>query len=265
MFTKIKVMEGVIVKIKKIVLLCILFVLISSCVSNKTIAYFQFDKIDESEVSNSYQTIFKPGDLLQITISAQDMEAVKPFNLSGSSVSGAGGGASEVKSYLVDNSGEIDFPVIGKLKLGGMSKTNALKLIKNKISPDFVKNPTINIRISNFKVTVYGDVNSPGVFNIPNERVSIIEAIGLAGDLTLSGKRDNVLLIREENGKKVKYNINLLSNKTLSSPEFYLQQNDVVYVEHNNFAIQSASSNANMGLYFSVGSILITLITILTR
>jgi len=155
--------------------------------------------------------------------------------------------------------------VLGKLKLGGLSREAALELLKEKLSPDYVTNPTINIRIANFKVTVYGDVKNPGTFTIPNERVSILDAIGLAGDLNISGKRDNVLVIREENNKKVKYRVNLLSNKTLTSPVFYLQQNDVVYVEHNKARIQSASSNSNTTLVISVTSLIITLVSILTR
>ncbi|MCL7763373.1 polysaccharide biosynthesis/export family protein [Polaribacter sp. Z014] len=254
------------IKVKIAILLVVLG--LSSCVSNKDIAYFQFDEIDQSKVSNKFETVFKPDDLLQITISSDDIEATKPFNLPAvtyATTTNAVIGTPKQQSYLIDSKGEIDFPILGKLKLGGLSREAALQLLKGKLSPDYVANPTINISIANFKVTVYGDVKKPGTFTIPNERVSILDAIGLAGDLNISGKRDNVLVIREENNKKVKYRVNLLSNKTLTSPVFYLQQNDVVYVEHNKARIQSASSNSNTSLFISVTSLIITLVSILTR
>ncbi|QNM85784.1 polysaccharide biosynthesis/export family protein [Polaribacter pectinis] len=240
----------------------------TSCVSKKDIVYFQNDKIDQSKVSNSYETIIKPDDLLQITITAQDTEAVKPFNLAAvtySTTSNSAIGVAQQQNYLVDNKGEIDFPVIGKLKLGGLSRDNAIKLLKNKLEPDFLKKPNINIRIANYKISVLGDVGKPGSYTIPNERITIIEAIALAGDLNISGQRNNILVQREEDGKKVQYRVNLLSNKINISPVYYLQQNDVVYVEPNYAASQSASYNQNTGLFISIGSILISLITILTR
>ncbi|AUC22227.1 sugar transporter [Polaribacter sejongensis] len=248
-------------------ILFLLVIVMSSCVSNKDIAYFQFDEINQSEVNNNFETIFKPDDLLQITISSDNIEATLPFNLPAVTFGTAGTatGTPKQQTYLIDSRGEIDFPILGKLKLGGLSREAALDLFKQKLSPDYVASPTINISIANFKVTVYGDVKKPGTYTIPNERVSILDAIGLAGDLNISGKRDNVLVIREENNKKVKYRVNLLSNKTLSSPVFYLQQNDVVYVEHNKARIQSASSNSNSTLIISVTSLIITLVSILTR
>ncbi|MGJ8761383.1 MAG: polysaccharide biosynthesis/export family protein [Polaribacter sp.] len=248
-------------------ILFLLVVVMSSCVSNKDIAYFQFDEIEQAKVSNNFETIFKPDDLLQITISSDNIEATLPFNLPAVTFGTAGSatGTPKQQTYLIDSKGEIDFPILGKLKLGGLSREAALELLKGKLSPDYVTNPTINISIANFKVTVYGDVKNPGTFTIPNERVSILDAIGLAGDLNISGRRDNVMVIREENNKKVKYRVNLLSNKTLTSPVFYLQQNDVVYVEHNKARIQSASSNSNTTLIISVTSLIITLVSILTR
>ena len=144
--------------------------LLSSCVSNKKIAYFQFDEIDQQNVSNVYKTVFKPDDLLQITISADNIEAVKPFNLTAVSYAASSNsvsGQAKQLTYLIDSKGEIDFPVFGKLKIGGLTREETIKMLKDKLSPDYVKNPTINIRISNFKITVQGDVKNPGTFNIP--------------------------------------------------------------------------------------------------
>lgn len=245
-----------------------LLILLSSCVSNKKIAYFQFDEIDQENVSNIYKTVFKPDDLLQITISADNLEAVKPFNLPAVSFAASTNsvvGQAQQLTYLIDSNGEIDFPIFGKLKIGGLSREETITMLKSKLSPDYVKNPTVNIRISNFKITVQGDVSKPGTFNIANERVTILDAIGLAGDLNISAKRDNIMVIREEGNLKKEYIVNLLSKKTYTSPVFYLQQNDIVYVKHNYARIQSASSNTNTSLFISVAGTLIAIISLLTR
>ena len=133
------------------------------------------------------------------------------------------------------------------------------------MDPKHVKNPTVNIFIANFTVTVTGDVFRPGTFTIPNERITIIEAIGLAGDLNISAKRNNIKVFREEGNEKKVYEVDLLSNSTFTSPAYYLQQNDVVYVEPNYARAQSAASNQNTGLFVSIGSIIISLIAVLTR
>ncbi|WP_026776874.1 polysaccharide biosynthesis/export family protein [Polaribacter sp. Hel_I_88] len=243
-------------------------VLLSNCVSKKDIVYFQFDEIDQSKVSNKYLTFFKPDDLLEITISAKDVDAVRPFNLSAvtySTSSNSAIGVAQKQTYLIDADGEVEIPILGKIKLGGLTRENGIALLKEKLSPDYIINPHINIRIVNFKISVLGDVAMPGNYVIPNERITIIDAIGLAGDLNISGNRENVLVIREENGMKVKYRINLLSNDTFISPVYYLQQNDVVIVEQNYAKIQSASANTNTGLFISLTAVLIGLLNILTR
>ena len=254
-------------KIQKLLFL-IVIVAFSSCISKKDIVYFQFGEIDQSKVSNKYKTYFKPDDLLEITISAKDVAAVRPFNLSAvtySTSSNSAIGVAQQQTYLIDAEGEVEIPILGKIKLGGLTREKGIALLKSKLSPDYIKNPHINIKISNFKISVLGDVAMPGNYVIPNERITIIDAIGLAGDLNISGNRKNVLVIREENGMKIKYRINLLSNKTFISPVYYLQQNDVVLVEHNNAKMQSASSNTNTSLFISVTGVLLGLLTILTR
>ena len=254
--------------IRSLLIFFVTVLILSSCVSNKKIAYFQFDEIDQANVSNVYKTVFKPDDLLQITISSDDLEAVRPFNLPAVAFSAADNaivGQPQQLTYLIDSNGEIDFPIFGNLKIGGLTREETIEMLKSKLSPDYVRNPTVNIRISNFKITVQGDVSRPGTFNIANERVTILDAIGLAGDLNISGKRDNVLVIREEGNVKKEYRVNLLSKKTYTSPVFYLQQNDIVYVEHNYARIQSASSNTNTGLFISIAGTLIAIVTLLTR
>ena len=150
------------------------------------------------------------------------------------------------------------------MKLAGLSRTEAIELLKNKLSPDYVKNPTINIKITNFSITVLGDVKMPGRFTIPNERISVLEAVGLAGDLNMSGIR-TIEVKREENNEIKSYKLDLRSNEVFNSPAYYLQQNDVVYVEPNRSSSQDAAYNKNTGLFISLGSVVISLISILTR
>lgn len=255
-------------KINTITIIVICFLLGTSCVSKKSIVYFQNDQIDQAKVDNNFVTIFKPDDLLRITISAQDLESVQPFNLPAvnfSAVNGRAIGQPLQQNYLIDSNGYIDFPILGKLKIGGRTREDVLKMFKEKLDPDYVKNPTINIFISNFKITVSGDVRRPGTYTVPNERITIIEALGLAGDTNISAQRKNVKVIREENNKKNIYFIDLRSNKLFTSPVYYLQQNDLIYVEPNYAKSQSAAFNQNTGLFVSIGSILISLMAVLTR
>lgn len=242
----------------------IALLLFSSCVSKKDIIYFQYDEINQSKVSNSYKTIIKPDDLLQITITALDTEAVRAFNLAAvtySTSSNSAIGVAQQQNYLVDSKGEIDFPVIGKLQIGGLTRDQLIELLKNKLDPDYIRNPNINIRIANYKISVLGDVQRPGSYTIPNERITILEAIALAGDLNISARRKNILVIREEEGKKVQYSVDILSKELFISPVYYLQQNDVVYIEPNYAKIQSASANSNTSLFISIAGVLISLLT----
>ena len=252
---------------------CIYLVLISgfvlsACVSKKEITYFQFNEIDQSKVSNNYNIIFKPDDLLQIVISAQDLESAQPFNLPAVTFDARTGraiGQPIQQTYLIDSQGNIDFPILGNIKIGGLSREEAIALFKSKLDPDYVKNPTINIRITNFKITVQGDVKVPGTYTIPNERITIMEALGLAGDINISGQRYNVKVIREEGNQKNEYLLDLRSKEIFTSPVYYLQQNDLVYVEPNYAKSQSASYNQNTLLFISISSVLISLMSVLTR
>ena len=241
---------------------------LTSCVSKKDIVYFQNDAIEQEKVSNSFKTMIKPDDLLQITITALDIEAVRPFNLTSvnyANTSNAAVGQAQQQNYLVDTKGEIEFPVLGKIKIGGLTRNEAINLLKNKLSPDYIKDPNVNIRIANYKISVLGDVRKPGSYNIPNERITILDALALAGDVNISGQRNNVLIIREDSGEKMQYRVDLRSNKLLTSPVYYLQQNDVVYVEPNYASVQSASSNSNTSLFISLTGLIITIVSLIIR
>ena len=247
---------------KNRIILVIFVLLFSSCVSSKKIIYFQDNDTEiRRETFQNLGPSIGVDDLLTINISTIDAEAALPFNLyeSQSNI-----GAPKPIPYLVNMKGEIDFPVIGTLKVAGYTTTALSERIKT-VLKDYLKNPTVNIRLINFKVTIMGDVKRPGSYTIPSERITIIEALGLAGDLQIQGNRKKVLLIREKKGERIYVPIDLTNKKLFSSPYYYLAQNDVLYIEPNKTKINSSAIGSNTGAILSSISILITLVTILTR
>lgn len=253
----------------QIVLIAITSILLfGSCTSKKKLIYFQ-GTIPSSENNKMYIPSLKYDDLLSITIGSIDQDAVKPFNLptmqSSNLTGGYTNGSPTQQGYLIDSDGNVELPVIGKVKLVGLTRVQATDTIKTKLLP-YLKNPIVVIRILNFKVTVLGEVKSPGTFTIPNERISLPEALGIAGDLVITGVRKNVLVIREIDGKKTETRVDLTSKDLFSSPVYYLNQNDIVYVEPNRAKINSSVVNAaNVGIVISLASLLTTIMVILTR
>jgi len=249
-------------------LLILIIVVFSSCTSSKEIIYFQDEPVNSTETINlTSDIVYKPNDLITINVSALDPETVKPFNLpviTNSISSLRPQGDIKMQTYIVDINGNIEFPVLGSIKVGGLTRIQATLMLKERIS-EYVTDPIINIRLTNFTVTVLGEVNSPGSYTIEDEKISLLEAIGLAGDLTIHGKRENVFLIREENGVKRFTKFDLTSINVLNSPSFYLEQNDVVYVEPNPAKIRSASYNQNYIVIISAIGTLATIAAILVK
>ncbi|WP_240643140.1 polysaccharide biosynthesis/export family protein [Sinomicrobium pectinilyticum] len=249
-------------------LLLFSIVLMTSCASRKNLVYFQdIEEIDKLASRVIYDPVLQPDDLLTITVSALNMETVLPFNLPVVAYMDTGqraSGTPQLQTYLLDNQGNLEFPVIGRIKLGGLTRSEAVDLLREKIS-HYVKNPVINIRIMNYRVTVLGEVARPGSYTIPNERITIPEALGLAGDLTVYGKRDNILIIRDKNGEKTYTRVDITKKDLLESPYYYLQQNDVIYVEPNKAQVQSSTYNRNATVVISIASVIIALISVLTR
>mgnify|MGYP002210111377 FL=1 len=245
-----------------IVLIFIIF--LSSCASRKKVVYFQDTGNFETLVnSNNFVSKFKVDDLVSIHVSSLNPEASAPFNLFRGS--GVGGIQPEQVDYLVDQAGEIDFPVIGKIKIEGLSPEELRVLLRNRLS-EFLKDPIINIRLRNFTVTILGEVRNPGTFPVNGEQITILEALGFAGDLTIRGVRENVLVIRDFNGTKVYNRIDLTSKKMVESPVYYLTQNDVVYIEPNKSGIAASSLDQRASIAISIASVLITsTVLILTR
>lgn len=258
-------MDFQIYPIKKIALILLIStILFSSCASKEDVVYFQNAGEYETMVSdNSHTNKFKIDDVVNIVISTYDPVASQPFNL----FKGAeeGGIRPEQVDYIIDKNGEIDFPVIGKIKIAGLSPEETKELLRGKLS-DYLKDPIINIRLKNFTVTVLGEVNRPGTYPVNGEQITILEALGLANDLTIKGMRENVMVIRDFNGTKVYTRINLLEKEALNSPVYYLTQNDVVYVEPNKSAITASSLDNRATIMVSIFSVLITsTVLIITR
>ena len=248
-----------------------LFVLLLfSCKPRTELVYYQnIDGLASPEKINSYEIKIQPDDLLMIIVSAEDAESALPFNLTTISVPSVAGmnsfiGQQSIQTYLVDTNGAIVFPVLGKLQVAGLSRSELFQLLETKIAK-YIKNPIINIRRMNFKVSVQGEVNLPGTYTINSDRVTLIEAISMAKDLTIYGKRDNILIIREINGVKSYNRVDLTKADFINSPFYYLSQNDVVYVEPNKVRINGAAVGTNTGVIISITSLLITIITLIAK
>lgn len=222
----------------------------SSCTMTKQVAYFQnMEQVDIESTSMMPEIHIKPNDELTILVSSITPEAAAPFNmqLSGQTTTSTNTLSNPLYTYIVDKDGNINFPVIGKVKVVGLSRTAAEDLIRSKIQPYFSaeEKPVVKVRYASFKVTVIGEVSGSRVITVPNERLSIIEALAQAGDLSIYGKRPNVLLVREgPDGKKLSVRYNLNDANIFNSPYYYLEQNDIIYVEPQKARARSADMSS---------------------
>jgi len=253
--------------LSKRLFLFVLTVLLFSCTPKKNLLYYQNIDSMVSEKLNSYEIRIQPDDLLTINISAEDPKSTAPFNLNPQDVLGQGSGQSQmnksaVNDYLVDKDGYIEFPELGKMKLGGLTRSEALSLFKNKLSA-YIKNPIVTLRVTNFKVAVHGEVNGPGIHSVSSDRLTLIEALTMAGDLKPTANRKNILVIREIDGVKSYFRVDVSKSDFINSPYYYLAQNDVVYVEPKNRTISPDTTLAMT--FLSMMSTLITFVLVLTR
>ena len=243
-----------------------------SCGSVKNVAYLQNSNyVDLSDSEFLYDARIMPKDVLTITVNTVNPEAAAPFNLIvrptlNSSSSSVGGGYGSLQTYLVSNDGTIDFPVLGNLQVGGLTKAQCEKMLHDKIKPylNAAENPVVTVRMSNYKISVIGEVNRPGMYTVGNEKINILEALAQAGDLTIYGVRENVKLIREnDKGVKQIFTLNLNDAGIISSPYYYLQQNDIIYVEPNKVKARNSSVGQSTTLWLTSTSILISLTSLL--
>lgn len=241
-------------------------IIFTSCKTKQKLVYFQNSSSDSTS-KNSNQFYFQSGDIVSINVSCADPELVKPFNNNFSLLNGGGqdgyeSGVSVKEGYYIDQNGDILFPVIGKIKLGGLDKVQAIELL-NKELKVYVKDPIVTIRLSNFRITVLGSVVDPGTFIVPNERMTILEALALAKDLKITGLRKNVLLIRENQGKREEYRVDLTSKDLFYSPAFYLKQNDIIYVEPN--LQERGASTIFRNSFLTTVSVITLLLTVISN
>ncbi|WP_299436895.1 polysaccharide biosynthesis/export family protein [uncultured Aquimarina sp.] len=259
----------------KFLLLLVLSTIIFSCKTPTDVVYFQDSQnLEKINSTNSFTPVFKVDDVVSILVSATDMDAARPFNLmqgaslpspTGDIGASSGGNGGVEPTYLIDEEGNIDFPVLGKLKISGLTRVQIKDMLKEKLKI-YIKDPIVNVRLKNFKITVIGEVSQPGSFTIPNERVTIIEAIGLAGDLTIMGKRGNVMVIRENDGVNTYHKVDLTSKSIFDSPVYYLAQNDVLYVEPNDARIKVSKGRDNtIGIVLSVVSVGLAALALILR
>lgn len=237
---------------------------LSSCGSAKQVAYFQnIDSLNLSASRMLYDAKIMPKDQLSIIVKSSNEDLSEPFNLYSKSM---GGSNQNLQYYLVDNAGYIDFPIVGKIKVLGLTARECENLVRSKIQPYFKESelPLVTVRMSSFRVVVTGEVGSPGVVTVPNEKISIVEALAQSGDMGLQGKRKNILLIREDaTGRKEAHRLDMTDANLINSPYFYLQQNDIVYVVPNKVKAQNSSVGSMTTLWFSATSILISLTSLL--
>ena len=263
---------GYFMKNKNFVLVVLAAALLCSCGSTKNVAYLKnSDYVDLSQSQYLYDAKIMPKDVLSITVTTVNPAAAAPFNLSVySSLSGSANatmyGNHVLQSYLVDNRGDIEFPVLGRIHVGGLTKSQCEQMINDSIRPymNASEKPVVTVRMANYKISVLGEVNRPGMYTVGNEKINILEALAQAGDLSIYGRRDGVKLIREdEKGGKQIHTLNLNDAGLINSPYYYLQQNDIVYVEPNKVKARNASIGQSTSLWLTSTSILISLTSLL--
>ena len=250
--------------IKSFLYSLILIVLVASCASKKDVYYFQ--DIDSTAAENSFKFLnIQPGDILDIQIKALNPESVLVFQRQAT----LGLQQQQVQNraidgYLVGEDGSINLPIVGAIDTTNQSTQALAQIIQEALKP-YINNPTVNIRLLNFRISVLGEVNNPGTFTVLEERLSLPQALGLAGDLTINGDRNHLLLIRNEAGKKTNQVIDLTKTDFLQSPFYFLKQNDIIYVRPNNARVKSSGFVGNAGTLVSILSLAVSLFIVITR
>lgn len=244
-------------------------ILFSACNSTKEVVYLQdVVPLKQQDIERKYEVFIHEDDLLSIMVNSKDPELALPFNmpLVTYQIGSESSGQQRVLGYLVDTNGDIDFPILGKMHVAGLSRLELRDLIKKKlISGDYIKDPVVTVQFLNYKVSVMGEVARPGSFTITGDRITLLEALSMAGDLTIYGRRDRVAVIREENGKRTILFHDLRSSEIFTSPCYYLQQNDIVYVEPNKAKAGQRDINQNnsVSVWLSAVSVLAAVASLL--
>lgn len=250
-------------------ILLILGLNLSSCLSRKNEELLYFKSLKTNSVSNvtpyPKENIIKSSDILQVSIFCLDEETFKIFNASAANSSGGSSGTAGAGNvgYLVDDSGHIKLPLLGTVKAAGLNKIQLADTIAKQLTNrQFAINPIVSVRISNFKITILGEVAKPGVIIVPNEHITITEALALAGDLTIYSNRENILLIREKDGKRITKRFSLNSDELFTTDIYYLQNQDLIYIESTkNKASPLTRTAQNLSLIITTVSFLLLIYT----
>ena len=259
-------------RLKHFILIATTGIFLAGCSSYKKVPYMQ-----DPETVNTYgkeiplyDAKIMPKDLLSITVNTTDPQAAAPFNLTVQTPLNAAIAnintttQPSLQQYLVNNQGEIDFPVLGRLKVGGMTKNEAEALIRESLKPYLKETPIVTVRMANYKISVLGEVTRPGTFTVSNEKVNVLEALAMAGDMTVYGVRDNVKLIREDaEGKRQIVMLDLTKSDIVLSPYFYLQQNDILYITPNKTKAKNSEIGNTTSVVISATSILVSIASLI--
>lgn len=253
---------------KNVIFLGVIFtLLLSSCASRKKIVYFSdLEGNSQTEIANKYELKLQSDDILSIIVNSNSELAAKfnPQMVIFQGTTERAGTGQRLQTYLIDSEGYIVFPVVGKIKLAGLTTNQAVDAITEAIKPQLT-DATINLRLLNFKVTVQGEVARPGTFTADSERITLLQALSMAGDLGIYGKRNNILVIREIEGKRTYNRVDITNADFINSEFYYLAQNDVVYVEPNKIKVNSSAVGPNLTFALSAISLLVTIFVVATR
>lgn len=259
---------------KRFCLFAFALALVASCAPREKIVYFQ-DLENLASMDQKEPIVFKPNDMLSIVVSASNVESAIPFNLmsvarplaglhTASASNLIGAGTSMEVPYMISDEGEIEFPVLGTMKISGMSVKELQDHLVGELK-EYINDPIVNVRLLNFTVTILGEVIRPGTYPVNGDRLSLPEALGMAGDLSIFGRRDNILIVREVDGKKTYKYLDIRDPEILNSDYYYLQQHDIVYVEPNRAMRRSSIFDRNLSTYISFASLLLSLYVIIDK
>ncbi|MGB0186327.1 MAG: polysaccharide biosynthesis/export family protein [Flavobacteriaceae bacterium] len=248
----------------RFIYLFLVSLILTSCATKKDLYYLQ--DIDQLSIKNDFEFLsIQPGDILDIQIKALNPESVLVFQRQSALTPQQGQLQNRViDGYLVGEDGTISLPLIGSINTTNKNTQTLALDLQEKLSP-YIKSPSVNIRLLNFRVSILGEVNKPGTFTVLEERISVLQALGLAGDLSINGNRNNITLVRSENGKTEHYTIDLTKSDFMQSPYFFLKQNDIIYVQPNTARVKSSGLVGNTSTLTSVLSLALSLIIVLTR
>ncbi|QNJ98938.1 polysaccharide biosynthesis/export family protein [Constantimarinum furrinae] len=250
---------------KRFIVLLGVSALLLSCATKKQIIYFQdSDSLNNKDINKAFEPVIEPNDILYISVSSLDKELVAPFIRVTETEVNANTNNPGLKGYLVNADGTINFPVLGSVPVSGKTRKMIESQLKAQLQ-EYVKDVVVDVRIMNFKITVLGEVMTPGVFTIKDERVTLPEAIGLAGDLTKDGNRNRIVIIREDDGKRIVKNVDITQTDFYSSAFYFLKQNDVVYVEPSLKGVKKSGFLPDIPALLSLVTVVLSTVILLSR